>query len=259
MSENAISNVKMAADKVIHPLAVITGGEVLAAKAGRTGDADEREDFDREGIRQAGFASSLVPTLEEKTIFERRPSATHNNGKPLFDLVEEDGNTSAGPEEAEVPGETKKQDYILDSKKDSKSNGAPMITGKPEDKEMYGAPANANENDDEVPNNDTERDEATEDEKKALAARKTLRKHLSAKVGTDAFAMPTPTPIINPDRFHDPLDEKFWKDMWVAVAVHNVSLSSLDGADQIDRDLPKSVQMYCESSVNGEYTDDVAG
>ena len=31
---------------------------------------------------------------------------------------------------------------------------------------------------------------------------------------------------------NDPLDEKFWKDTWVAVAVHNVSLSSLLGSKE---------------------------
>ena len=36
--------------------------------------------------------------------------------------------------------------------------------------------------------------------------------------------MPTPTPKINPNRFHDPLDETFWKDMWVATAVHNTEI-----------------------------------
>ena len=64
----------------------------------------------------------------------------------------------------------------------------------------------------------------THDEKRAIAARKTLRKHLDVKTGMNVWSMPTPTPKINPNRFQDPLDERFWKDMWVAVAVHNTEI-----------------------------------
>lgn len=35
--------------------------------------------------------------------------------------------------------------------------------------------------------------------------------------------MPLPTPKIDPMGLNDPLDETFWKETWVAVAVHNVS------------------------------------
>jgi phospholipase D1/2 len=36
--------------------------------------------------------------------------------------------------------------------------------------------------------------------------------------------MPTPTPILESDKFTDPLDESFWKDQWVATAVHNTEI-----------------------------------
>jgi phospholipase D1/2 len=36
--------------------------------------------------------------------------------------------------------------------------------------------------------------------------------------------MPTPTPILESDKFADPLDEAFWKDQWVATAVHNTEI-----------------------------------
>jgi len=193
------------------------------------GDASEREDFDRAGRQAAGFASSIVPTLEEKTIFERRPSAKHANGQPLFDVIEEggEGNSSGEPKEAQVPGSTKETDTIVDDNPEAKKAGAPAVVGQPGDKEMYGAPANATTDDNEIPNQDTDRNdniEASEQEKAAIQARKVLRKHMGAKVGMNAWNMPTPTPKINPNRFHDPLDERFWKDMWVAVAVHNTEI-----------------------------------
>jgi len=222
MSENAISHVRKAADTVIHPIAVIAKGETLAHNAGGGSD-EEREDFDREGRQAAGFASSVVPTLEEKTIIERRPSNAHANGNPLSDVVEE-GEQGKEPAEAQVPGSTKEQDTIVDDSKEAQGRGIPKIHGDPGDKEMYGAPANAFENDDRTPTHDSKRSDGSEQEAAAMQARKLLRKHLGAKAGTGAWTVPTPTPEINPNRFHDPLDERFWKDMWVASAVHNTEI-----------------------------------
>jgi len=36
--------------------------------------------------------------------------------------------------------------------------------------------------------------------------------------------MPTPTPIIEADKFADPLIDSFWKDQWIAGAVHNTEI-----------------------------------
>ena len=222
MSENAISNVRRVADSVVHPVMVLSKGETLAHHGGQEGD-EEREDFDQEGRQAAGFASSMVPTLEEKTIMERRPSATHANGKPLFDLIEE-GEQGESPSEAEVPGSTKQNDSIEPGEKKPPQRGEPTVMGNPKDKELFGAPANAVENDDQPPTAGTERSTGSAHEAGAISARRLLRKHLNAKVGVSPWTMPTPTPKINPNRFHDPLDERFWNDMWVAVAVHNTEI-----------------------------------
>lgn len=223
MSENAISNVRKVGDKVVHPFSVLAKGETLAHHGGGQGD-EEREDFDQEGRQAAGFASSMVPTLEEKTIIERRPSETHSNGKPLFDVAEEGEPGGEGPAEARVPGSTKEQATIVDDSKELEGRGIPKVQGQPGDKEMYGAPANAHENDDHTPTHGSKRSDGSEHEATAISARKLLRKHLSAKVGVSPWTMLTPTPKINPNRFLDPLDERFWKDMWVATAVHNTEI-----------------------------------
>ncbi|OCF40014.1 phospholipase D [Kwoniella heveanensis CBS 569] len=249
MSENAITNVKKAADKVIHPVARVVGNDTIAHHVIDDGDPSEREDLPPGGGKgsTAGFASSIVPTLEEKTIFERRPSATHANGKPLFDVLEESegghGSPSEGghgsktspglqgdqdqqgsePEEAKVPDSAKKDNLISDGNPSAKKAGAPKILSDPSETEFYGAPANAQQSDDDLPNRDTQRTGEKEQDL-AVKARKTLRKHLNAKVQLSPWSMPTPTPKINPNRFHDPLDETFWKDMWVATAVHNTEI-----------------------------------
>lgn len=182
MSENAISNVKKGANVLIKPVALVAGSKsTVGGSRVANGQEDEREDFDREGQRAAGFAGSMVPTIEEKVIFERRPSAQHTDGKPLFDLIE-DGETDNGPEEAEVPGEIK-QGNLVNEDQDGDAGGAPKVQGKPEDREKFGAPANAVPDDNSTPTRDTKRSGGSDQEKAAITARKTLRKHLSAKVG----------------------------------------------------------------------------
>ena len=219
-------NVGKVADKVIHPIAIIKHGEFAAKPESFDGEASERQDFDNEGNRTEGFASSIVPTLEEKTIFERRPDAAHANGQPLFDLIEEGetGGEDGGPKEATVDSKVKDRDTVLDEDKKASKRGVPKIRGNADEEEKYGAPSHAVDDDDAVPNKDIDRDDSTEKQRAAIAARKTLRKHLQAKVGAQPWSMPTHTPKINPNRFHDPLDETFWKDMWVATAVHNTEI-----------------------------------
>ncbi len=188
----------------------------------------EREDYSDDGEAERGFASSVVPTLEERTIAERRPSQRHTNGKPLFDAIDEGEVQGEGDiEEATVPDNAKPNDKPVPVDQDADGTGGSSSAAKvrPSDgPEKYGAPANAVENDDDVPNADTGRDEHTQLEQDAIKARKTMRKHLAAAVGVSPWTMPTPTPKIDPEGFVDPLCESFWKDMWVASAVHNTEI-----------------------------------
>jgi len=239
ISENAKGKAAKVADKVIYPFQLATGHNTIATSRSDKADPSEREDFDEEGNVRQGFADSLVPTLEEKTIFERRPSGQHPNGKALFDLVEEGeqpaGDSQSSPEEASVPGQDVSKDTnptVDDGMTDGKT-GVPKVRGDPKEEEKFGQPANAQDGDEKPPTKakdgkggdeaEPTGSEPTKEQEMAVKARKTLRKHLNAKVGMNPWSMPTPTPKVNPNRFHDPLDDKFWKDMWVAVAVHNVS------------------------------------
>lgn len=251
MIDNIESDIVQAGSKIGNVFASATSGKnsMIGFEDGKN-DENERRD-NQNGKVTEGFAGSVVPTLEEKTIFERRPSQVHGNGKPLFDLIEGDENGKDGEDaqgqpltEAKVEGhEDVGFGEQVPADKDQTGRGIPWIreppgarkkadeeTGKDKagrvgdgKEELYGMPANAHLGDSEVPNANTERNESTEQERLAVKARKTLRKHLNAKTKASPWSMPTPTPVIDPNRFHDPLDEKFWKDMWTAVAVHNVS------------------------------------
>lgn len=181
LSENAITNIKKAANVVVKPASAVKA----KAEAGSAGDESERQDFARDGQIAEGFASSIVPTLEEKTIYERRPSARHTNGKPLFDVLDEGEEPQEEIEEAAVPGDVRDdvKSEPVNVQQNGGSNSAPKINGPANEQSKYGAPANAEEEDAGVPNRDTKRNEASEQEQQAVKARKTLRKHLAAKVG----------------------------------------------------------------------------
>lgn len=284
VGENVRSDVHKLGQKIKHPIATAEG-EVLPEPSGPgsgpEGDASERLDMGPDGKLHSGFASSVVPTLEEKTLYERRPSASHANGQPLFgmeDAIPEEAeghygqtnaqsgqqnvqngqqnaqggqqNTQGGAstiKEATVPKEDKEAmnpEYNIrggpatlkqTAKEALHSHGdlhkiKEATVPKDDEKavhelqnktEKFGVPAGGDEQDTEVPRDD---DDFFPEEQKAVDARKLLRKHLSAKVSANPWNMPTPTPKIDPNRFHDPLDERFWNHMWVAVAVHNTQI-----------------------------------
>jgi phospholipase D1/2 len=161
------------------PLELGLGGR-MDATAGQKALEDERTTFDRQGHKEHGFASSTVPTLEERVVSENKSTA--------------------------------------ELKDASSDNGGKTSTG-----QLYGSPADANQNDT-GPSGRAGRALSPE-EQKAPLARSALRNDLTS--GFDpgsAWSLPTPTPEVDPDMFEDPLCDAFWKDIWLAAAVHNVKL-----------------------------------
>lgn len=225
VGENVISDVKKVTDVVVKPVAIVKEKNTILGSS-NSGEAEERQD-QVNGQKVTGFASSVVPTLEEKTILERRPSQKHTNGTPLFDALDQgQGSGQHDAQEARVPQEDLKKfaEKPVNAQQDGGSSSAPKVGESSLATDKFGAPANANDEDDIVPNDGTDRKEATDVEKEAVKARATLRKHLDVKVGVSPWTMPTPTPKIDPDAFGDPLCTEFWKDMWVASAVHNTEI-----------------------------------
>jgi phospholipase D1/2 len=62
------------------------------------------------------------------------------------------------------------------------------------------------------------------DEQKAQRARNLLRKYPNVKLGQPSRTVPTQKPKFDANSFEDPLSDEFWYDIWVASAVHNVSV-----------------------------------
>ena len=168
----------------------IEGDEALEA---------ERSTFGLDGQKEPGFASSKVATLEEKTVAEKRPRETSGD-TPLVEALQK----------GEVPLSPTGQD---------------TAPGKTKDGQLYGAPADAMPNDNEPPHaRAPSREDANEQDKAAVRARMLLRKHLSVKLGTKNWTLPTPAPVIDPHGFDDPISDEFWKDVWISAAVHNTEI-----------------------------------
>lgn len=155
---------------------------------------EERMMYDREGNKVEGFASSVVPTLEEQHITEQKQDSSGSN------------NGADGPRET--------------------SNGSPpQARVQDGSKELYGAPADASKDartDDEPPHARSGKTEASHEEEAAVQSRQAIRKHVTAKIGSRNWTLMTPTPEVDPHGFEDPISDEFWKGVWTACAVHNV-------------------------------------
>lgn len=169
---------------------------------GIAGDAaleDERSTYGLDGKKEAGFASSKVATLEEKTIAEKRPKETSGD-KPLMEALERGEATPSPIGQDSSPGKTK-------------------------DGQLYGAPADAMPNDNEPPHaRAPSREDANDQDRAAVRARTLVRKQVNVKLGTKNWTLPTPAPVIDPHGFDDPISDEFWKDVWISAAVHNTEI-----------------------------------
>jgi phospholipase D1/2 len=157
---------------------------------------EERTTYSREGKKEPGFASAMVPTLEEKVVQEDLPPASQAESPPLKDKLEHQ--LDGGPDPSE---------------KHTASG------------EAYGAPALASKDpqtDDEPPHAGSGVNDADEQEKTAPVTRSLLRKHLVSNVSNKTWAVPVPAPRVDPEGFEDPISDAFWKNVWIACAVHNV-------------------------------------
>ncbi|CCO37404.1 hypothetical protein BN14_11560 [Rhizoctonia solani AG-1 IB] len=203
MSRDTIGQIAYGAEEIgMHKLGRI-GHKLGATSTAEGGDntavLEERQMYSRDGKKEPGFADSVVPTLEEKTVAEHRPRRADNkSGQPLEDALKSPGANATEPNEATTP-----------------------------DGEKFGAPADASStaySDDQPPHARSGDKDFSPEEKEAVQTRNLLRKHLSAGIGAKPWTVPTPAPEIDPHGFQDPVCDDFFKDVWVAAAVHNTEI-----------------------------------
>jgi phospholipase D1/2 len=208
---------------------------------------EERMTYSRDGRKEPGFATSMVPTLEEKMVAEHMPPKAETNGAPILDNQPGETNsdnqetTAEGNEDPKVKGEPPKTqsgnghalngappDAPTDSSETESQGSTPEA--REDNGDLYGAPADASRSaktDDQPPHARSGIDDADEQERAAPNARVILRKTLTSKFGSKLWTLPTPTPQVDPDGFEDPISNEFWSNVWVACAVHNVCGLSL--------------------------------
>ncbi|KAJ4482266.1 phospholipase D [Lentinula aciculospora] len=199
--------------------------------AGKATDAtlkDERQMFTRDGKEVPGFTSAMVPTLEEKTVMEHhlRSGADH---EPIADKSQEGllPESDQKPQIEDSPNDdmSSKDGSVLQTKSRTVLANDPSADPRV-DGELYGAPADAStspETDNQPPHARSNVDDADEQERAAPPARSIIRKQLKSKLG-NKWTLPTPRPKVDPQGFDDPVCDEFWKDVWVATAVHNTEI-----------------------------------
>ena len=148
----------------------------------------DEEDFNEKRQKIMGFASSVVRALEEKAIIEKQPPKDESESVSV-----QSGHTglvNGGPHEL------------------STMDSASVLIG-----------ASAKHKSPSL-RSDVDSEDAT------ASAKETLRANLGSRSGRKPWTVPTKKPKVEPQDFEDPISDAFWKDIWVASAVHNVSASS---------------------------------
>lgn len=209
------------ATKVLRKMGLVHNS--IAQSAGDDSLDAERKTYYRDGSLKEGFASAMVPTLEEKTVLEHRPPKEQADDAPIKDKLEDEAVSKQENDAAESESVLENAaDGDVEAKGDEKP-GQPRT----DDGDLFGAPADASKTaktDDQPPHARSGVDDANEEERAAPRARSVLRRHLGAKLGSKTWTLPTPRPKVDANGFEDPICDKFWKNVWVASASHNVCL-----------------------------------
>jgi len=169
-------------------------------------NANENKDFNRESQLKTGFVSS-GPTLEEKTIAEQRPPQQQGG---------EDYDNAIGRNQIIGEHHLEETNSVRDQ-----NGGSSLLT---DDGVSSGAPANTKSPciDNEALSRSLKSDVSDEGHA-PLSARASVRDNRGIKPGRkNVWTVPTTKPRVEPQDFEDPISDAFWKNTWVASAVHNV-------------------------------------
>lgn len=153
-----------------------------------------------------------LATLEEKMVAEHLPPPSQTGDSPAGGELQPLQKKVNNAFETSTPQEA------------ANINGNP-IQSHAEGEEHVGAssdPIISPENNDKSSHTHPRTSDADKKDHSIAGARSTLRKHVASKPGSKTWILPTPKPNVDPDGFEDPISDTFWKNVWVAVAVHNV-------------------------------------
>ncbi|KAJ3513571.1 hypothetical protein NLJ89_g2876 [Agrocybe chaxingu] len=174
---------------------------------------ETRKDYNREGQKETGFDRSAVPTLEEKIVAK---------GSPPEDQIADDKDNVTVREEA-IDERSPSQDRLMQDEQFYPTYAVSDL--RTDDRALFKAPANAQDAtvDKEPPPSLTS--DVNEEEQAAPGARVLIRNTLGSKsTRRHAWTVPTKKPKVEPQDFEDPISDTFWKNIWVASAVHNTEI-----------------------------------
>lgn len=154
------------------------------------------EIFSEKDRKIMSFSSSVVRTLEEKTIIEKRPPKDETDDATLKDqtIMEESESVSVQSRHTGLVNGAPHEPSTIDSGASTKHKSPSLRS-------------------------DVDSEDAT------ASARETLRTNIGSRSGRKPWTVPTMKPRVGPQDFEDPISDTFWKNIWVASAVHNVSTS----------------------------------
>jgi phospholipase D1/2 len=216
-----------------------------AQGAGSSSMEHERTDYDQDGHTREGFASSVVPTMEEQTLKEGRPRKGSRVGYAQHDV---------------------KRDVIQEEKEDDPKSPNGEVNGRPKSA-LSGQPSTSENGS--LPDRPTgsrsrstlhldnlaPRPSSEGEGRPSSDLRSTLKRNASAKSN---WTVPTNRPAVAAGDFEDPISDAFWKDKWVASAVHNVSdklatvhsprlLLTVDADGDISQGVPRHSGRYYQN------------
>ncbi|KAG6850060.1 hypothetical protein H0H93_001610 [Arthromyces matolae] len=183
-SNNTTKAFDMGIDKTAHP-----DDQVLSA---------EKKTFTRDGQEMPGFASTDVPTLEEKTLAEHRP--------PLAQI-----NIS----QSDAPLCTPDDDQEASSK-----SRIPQTDAQVDDNNMLRTPDRTDESPQTSKNGYPPPHPRTINNEEMT----TVEPRTSIRRSVKTWNLTTPRPKVESNGFDDPISDAFWKNVWVASAAHNTEI-----------------------------------
>ena len=221
---------KCSLGEIIHRMSVKGKGLDSALDEDEKALEEARVGYDRESNRQSKVESLLAPTLEEKIVMEHRPQTAAKSVPGDIDedvlyakrhgAAEHGDEATQTVEDATTPevrvrdGSGVDNDASSDVSNDAHDGVQPLQHARQGGEDGLGL-GNV--------------------EKDAVRARSVLRKHVSsssrvgggggggAAAAAERWTLAVPGPVVDPYRFEDPICDGFYKDVWVAAAVHNVS------------------------------------
>ncbi|TFK27984.1 phospholipase D [Coprinopsis marcescibilis] len=168
----------------------------------------ERTDYNNRGEKRAGFASSAVPTMEEKTLAEGRPRKISISHRFPGHHIQEETIEEESPQEV-VANENGND---ADSDKTSEPHDFVLLDPPPRSRSRSTAHLDGHQR----PSIDEKDEQNIFPEFRA-----NLRKNHSIK---SQWSVPVARPKVEFDDFEDPISDAFWKDKWMASAVHNTEI-----------------------------------